>query len=226
MNWAKAVVGTKWGLTPERVLWVFTAMARPTITYGALVWAPSITQTAVKAFSKVQRLTLLGMSHAMRSTVGMEAALGLVPLDLSVEALATKSRLRVRDLTKDTWDGIGTGKSKGHRRHWDDVLVLSVPPNLPIDAIGRTLNWEVNKAVENPEIEIYMDGARAREATGLGWVAYKDDEEVAHEAVSIGVDCTIFQAEMCAQQRARAAAASGAPSRRSRSPSSSVRKVQ
>ena len=203
MNWAKAVVGAKWGLTPERVLWVYTAMARPTITYGALVWAPTITQTAAKAFSKVQRLTLLGMSHAMRSTptAGMEAALGLVPLDLFVEALATKARLRVRDLNKDTWDGIGTGKSKGHRRHWDDVLALSVPPNLPIDAVTRTQNWLVNKAVENPAVEIYTDGARAMEATGLGWVAYKDGEEVEHEAVSIGVDCTIFQAEMCAVTR-------------------------
>ena len=34
INLANAAVGQKWGFTPDRAFWVYTAMARPIVTYG------------------------------------------------------------------------------------------------------------------------------------------------------------------------------------------------
>ena len=199
MNWAKALVGAKWGLSPEKILWVYTAMVRPMISYGALIWAPVITKTAAGSFSKLQRLTLLAMSHAMRSTptAGMEAMLGLVPLDLEVEANAMKARVRTRVLSKDKWDGLGN-KAKGHRRHWDDLLKPIAPTNLPTDMVRRTMNWERREEILEPEVTLFTDGSKEGRATGFGWVALKNHEVIAEAAGNLGGNCTIAQAEMYA----------------------------
>ena len=38
LNRARTIIGREWGLDPERALWIYTAIARPKVTYGSLVW--------------------------------------------------------------------------------------------------------------------------------------------------------------------------------------------
>ncbi|QQP51317.1 Uncharacterized protein FKW44_012641 [Caligus rogercresseyi] len=49
------------------------------------------------------------MTHTLRSTPtsGIEAVLGITPLDLYIQAHATKSRWRTKFFLRDTWDGVG-----------------------------------------------------------------------------------------------------------------------
>ena len=45
LNRARTINGREWGLDPERALWIYTAIARPKLTYGPLVWAHSLDKT-------------------------------------------------------------------------------------------------------------------------------------------------------------------------------------
>ena len=53
----------------------------------------------------------------------MEVVFGLIPLNLQVLELATRSRLRTKHHMRDSWDGIaeadGKPKILGHRGFWD-----------------------------------------------------------------------------------------------------------
>jgi ribonuclease HI len=198
MNMAKALVGQTWGLSSEKLMWIYKAMVRPIVTYGALVWAKSIIKTTKKSLDRLQRLTLLSISHAMRSTptAGMEVILGLSPLDLYAEAEAMKARVRTRRSLKDRWDGLGS--LKGHRRHWDDMLRGVCPKALPLDLVTRTRNWEERKVVKNPDVVIYTDGSKEEGAAGFGWAAAAKDQVIAEESGYLGEECTVFQTEVCA----------------------------
>ncbi|MGR0202348.1 hypothetical protein, partial [Klebsiella pneumoniae] len=39
----KRMVGSKWGLKPKIIYWIYTAIIRPIITYGPLVWCGKYT---------------------------------------------------------------------------------------------------------------------------------------------------------------------------------------
>ena len=96
LNLSKAVVGQNWGLSPDKILWIYTAMVRPLISYGSLVWGNSINKTTAKQLTRLQRQVMISMSNPLRSTPtdGMEVVLGLLPLDLHIEAEGIKARLR------------------------------------------------------------------------------------------------------------------------------------
>ena len=172
LNLTKAIIGQTWGMNPEKVLWIYTALIRPIISYGCLVWAKSLTKSMLRGLKRVQRQALLSMASPLRSTPtsGMEAAIGLTPLDLFVQAEAMKARIRSRQMANCTWDGLGTKAGyKGHQRHWDDVLSAICPLNFPIDNIPRRYNWEVNAcAVEHPDLMISSDERLDGRAVGQG----------------------------------------------------------
>lgn len=203
MNLANAAIGQKWGFTPERALWVYTAMARSVSTYGAMVWANDTTKTIRSEIHKLQRKALLSMTSSMRSTptAGMEVVLGILPLDLHAEEIAAKTRLRTRDLLTDTWDGIGTTK-RGHRFLIDSTLGKIPSTNLPLDRTTRSMNWlELDVELEDPDITLFTDGSRMVEDSGAGWAAVHKDTVLAEESVYLGKTTSVFQAEVVAIER-------------------------
>ena len=81
-------------------MWLYTAIVRPILTYGAVVWIGCLRRKKiVKELVKLQRMACLMVTGAMRSTptAGMEVLLGLQPLEIYLKevALATSMRLRV-----------------------------------------------------------------------------------------------------------------------------------
>jgi len=90
--WAcRRVCGAGWGLGPRVVRWLYVAIVRRTVTFASLVWWPGCqTATARRKLSKVQRLTCLGRTGAIRTTPtgAMEALVGLPPLDLVIQGEA------------------------------------------------------------------------------------------------------------------------------------------
>ena len=125
LNRTRTIIGRELGLDPKRALWIFTAIARPKVTYGSLVWAYNLDKTLVNKLKQMQRKILVAILGALRSTPmdAMEVIAGLIPLDLHIRELAARSRVRTKPLVKDTWDGIdgnqkGPGKVVGHRKYW------------------------------------------------------------------------------------------------------------
>lgn len=184
LNMVRSIIGSNWGLDPDKILWTHTAIARPKVGYAAMVWATGVGDTASKKLELIQRKTLLGVSASMRSTptTAMEAIIGLPPLDLFLKGEALKARLRTRKLMQDTWDGVGhtVNKSvaKGHRKLLDDILKQIVD----LDAIedrpnGRSM-VEWRKLVEN-SLEMFTDGAWHDGYMGFGWALYDGPSMVA-----------------------------------------------
>jgi hypothetical protein len=87
-------LGTTRGTTPAITLWLYTGIVRPTLTYGAAVWA-SAAQAAnhMAKLLKLQRLALL-MIATMRQntpTAGLEVLFGVLPLQLYILSMATST---------------------------------------------------------------------------------------------------------------------------------------
>jgi hypothetical protein len=79
--------GKKWGLRPNMVHWLYTRV----IHYGASVWGPKAMQKTTKTqFGRIQRMTCLAITGAMKSTstAAMEVLLSLTPLGLLIMAEA------------------------------------------------------------------------------------------------------------------------------------------
>jgi hypothetical protein len=69
--------GKTWGLKPKVVYWIYTAVVRPIITYGATIWRPRVQlKTSQVELNRLQRMACLGITGAMR-TAPMEVLLGL-----------------------------------------------------------------------------------------------------------------------------------------------------
>jgi len=82
---------------------------RPLLTYGSVVWSHSFSKLQVKKLAQVQRLALINISRSMRSTpsVGLEAALGFIPIDLYLKREATKTRHRISKVkTSVSWNEV------------------------------------------------------------------------------------------------------------------------
>ena len=66
LNRARTIIGREWGLDPERALWIYyTAIARPKVTYGSLVWAHSLDKTLGNKLKQMQRKILVAISGAL-----------------------------------------------------------------------------------------------------------------------------------------------------------------
>ena len=84
----------RWGLGPDKVRWLSTALLRPRSVYGAAVWWPRCKlKGAKKALDKVQRMVLGGDARCMRLNplVVCEVLVGFPPLDLWIKKMAFKA---------------------------------------------------------------------------------------------------------------------------------------
>jgi hypothetical protein len=91
-----------WGLKPQIVHWLYTAIVRPMITYGSLIWWPKVSQRkAATKLSSVQRLTCLCI------TAAMETILDLPPLDIFNKGEAKMGAYRLK--CNDSWRNLEYG---------------------------------------------------------------------------------------------------------------------
>jgi ribonuclease HI len=187
------MVGTGWGLSPERVWWVYQAIVRPTISHGAIAWAHKLDKQSMKDIcTKLQRKCLIAMTGAMRGTptAGLEAALGIVPLHIWLQGAALKQAALNRQ---------EEAVHEGHRGWTDACLTQIVPRDLPIDKItktaapGRTTRQSTGRI-----FEVFTDGSRMKGKTGAGWSVTRGLQSTAEGRVHLGCHATVFQAETVA----------------------------
>jgi hypothetical protein len=91
--------GKTWGLKLKVVYWIYTAVLRPIVTYAATAWWPRVKlKTSQAELSKLQRVSCLGITEAIKATptAAMEVLLGLSPLHMQVEAEAMIGSYRLR----------------------------------------------------------------------------------------------------------------------------------
>lgn len=214
---ANRLVGKKWGMTPAKARWVYTAMVRPILSYGCVTWVKGIlVQRNVKELQKVQRLGCLIMTSARRSapTAALETMMDVDPIDLHLKGLALKTSIRLQ--ATGHWRTRGTNQAKGPlRTHVDiingwrkDIPQLGYPkdsmpgewiPSDNITWVTRTREEASNLGTEDSTtIRCFTDGSKLRsEHTGAGAVIM-DPIGPKEILLHLGKEATVFQAEVTA----------------------------
>ena len=129
----RGAIGQLWGPSPRMTIWAYNAMIKPMVTYGSIIWGHKITKNNQK-INKLQRLAMLLTTNVVKSTptAGLEVILGLAPLYLHIHQCSVSAYIRIRGQLKQTWDGLGTGKKRGHRLT-HDTTACQIGVNRPLD---------------------------------------------------------------------------------------------
>ena len=206
INLSKAAVGQSWGLTPDKVHGVYTAIIQPVLAYGSLVFAHALTDSHRLLLKGIHRRIMLSMTHSMRSTPtdGMEVVLGLLPLDLYIAQTAAMATWRIG--TAIQWDGLDESIKgrKSHRKFWGDFHTQEGVEG-HTDRITRTNEWTNFDRIDPAEetTKIYTDGSKLEDGTaGAGFAIFQGDHIVAEESFRLDDHATVFQAEVVAIERA------------------------
>ncbi|QQP55084.1 Uncharacterized protein FKW44_008145, partial [Caligus rogercresseyi] len=98
--------------------------------------------------------------------------LGIIPLDLHIQAQTTKARWRIRHLLRNTGDGVGNlPKHLGHRFSCDKIINEAYLSE-GSDYIKGTRIWIGNYKLDNRDKIIYTDGSKDEQGnTGAGWAS-------------------------------------------------------
>ena len=94
---ARNAMGKLWGPSPANTIWIFNAIVKPALSYGALVWNRACEKkTIIQRLTKLNRLSLLLLGNFRRSTptAGLEIILHQPPLHLWIKKEALSAYLR------------------------------------------------------------------------------------------------------------------------------------
>jgi hypothetical protein len=106
-------LGTTWGPSPAITIWLCTGIVRPALTYEAATWSRAAATKAMAAkLKEIQRLGMIMIAPIRRNTPmsGLEIALGVPPLDLHIQYLASSTYNRL-NLTPNGRTGQATEKT-------------------------------------------------------------------------------------------------------------------
>ena len=137
----KRMIGKKWGLGPKQAYWLYTAIVRPMLMYGSLVWIAGAKSAVIKKeLIKVQRLACVMITRAMRSTptAGIEAMLGLEPLEITAMENAVAASIRIK--IQGGWKREDEDRLKdfSHAKIIDDMIGANMELMQPQDKLLNT----------------------------------------------------------------------------------------
>jgi ribonuclease HI len=216
---AKRAMGKTWGLSPKVTLWCYTAIVRPIMMYGVVVWAAALKKKiTIEKLTRVQRLACLMTTGAMGSTPtkAMEVILNLPPIELFLMGEAVKAYHRIESIglwrRRERTAGRGL-KTKGHVDTVQEMarkigLVERENDRMAYKMLfekGYNVYIDTGRQDEDEEADVvcYTDGSRREERTGAGgFIRTQGDlEELWTLSEPMGKDNTVFQAEMQAIKR-------------------------
>ena len=212
----KRIMGATWGTNPRQSKWVYTAVVRPIISYGCVVWVNALdTKKNVGKLNKVQNLALKMVTGAYPGTPcrAMEAILHIPPLDIYLKGEAVKAAYR---LERDGHWSNATKRKRG--RVVSHVTICNglrqeIPIlEMPGDSQPPELVWDLPCEIEiqdrvaavdeamigNPqEVVCFTDGSvlGGRAGAGLAFFGFDPGGQV---SLPLGTGPTIFQAEVYA----------------------------
>lgn len=201
----RRMFGTNWGLKPRVLCWIYTAIVRPMISYGAVVWWPRCHIGSIQnQLTKVQRLALVAITGALKTTPtsALEALLNVEPLAIHIEAVARATTLRLH-----LYNLLNPATS-GHAKLWSHMIRDSPNIEMPHDCITPTYRFDSSFKSAVPSREEWVNGSVAIESDATIWFTdgskinnssgagiYCPDRGMSY-SICIGDHSTVFQSEI------------------------------
>ncbi|CAG0892424.1 unnamed protein product, partial [Cyprideis torosa] len=207
----RRAVGNTWGLKPKVAQWIYTALVRPMLTYGAMIWVPAILrQERVKELQKVQRLgcRLITAAFHTTPTMAMEMALGIEPIDIFVAMAAVNAAMRLKQ--EETWRRrVRWSHGDSHGKLCETILRGISGMNKATDGMRpcsierkeyRVIIQDRERAIreegETVDAKMFTDGSRMGNLTGMGFSIRIPGEEEIEASIPLGATPTVYQAEV------------------------------
>ncbi|VEN44837.1 unnamed protein product [Callosobruchus maculatus] len=111
----RRAVGRTCGLNPNILQWIYTAIIRPRMQYGSVVWWSCVQKSTVaRSLGRIQRVACVGVTGAMRTspTAALEVLLGLPTMASWIRMTAVAAHLRMRDSGNWQIKGEAVGHAK------------------------------------------------------------------------------------------------------------------
>ncbi|XP_050684276.1 uncharacterized protein LOC126979109 [Leptidea sinapis] len=175
------LVGQKWGLKPNMALWLYTAIVRPLISYGSVVWCRKIAQkTVIAKLRSLQRTACAITTGDMTSTPGaaLNALLNLPPLNLYLQKEARASMHRVMTHMRTNW-------LSNSLRLFEQFVLRSLVLDMVSDAMLPKFDFISNFSIEFPTREDWLNNRITWKKGSLKW--YTDGSKSGSD-----VGCGIF----------------------------------
>jgi hypothetical protein len=146
----RRTMGQTWGLSPRIALWIYTAIIRPMLTYGAVVWGPKAQQTTViRKLEQIQRIACLYTTGAMKTTPtrAMEVILGLTPLDIHIREVVFMTMHRFRMVGIEPEVEAGETRRRLWREGLNSLPMLQANTDCGIysPSLNLKIKWDIGR---------------------------------------------------------------------------------
>lgn len=182
-----------WGLHPEIIRTLYTAVVEPIIMYASNVWHEAANKIKVqKQLNQVQRGFAQKISKAYR-TVSLHSALvlaGILPLDLRIQEAAALYEAR-KGVLQPTLSGLEMETRVPYR------LTSHPAKNMAWEFVCLEDEEEV-KNNRNNQIRIYTDGSKIEGKVGAALSLWSNEAETTAQKFKLPSYCTVYQAELLA----------------------------
>ena len=218
MAQCRKMIGKTWGLNPRVCKWIYTAIIRPIVSYGGLVWGKCLeTLENMEMLNKLQRKGCLSILNALKSTPteGMEIIIGITPLHLHIKTTIIMSYTRL--VASGNWTA-KQGEPLSQKSHsktierWckkipeikfpRDKLINKVHMKtqfqteiLPRETI-RTLIIPLTPSASDV-VNCFTDGSKNESSSGAGFIVRGSGIKL-QGFLNLGIHSTVFQTELVA----------------------------
>ena len=153
----RKAVGPTWGFTPKTMKWIYTAVVRPSLSYGAVIWINGLkTKQNITLLNSVQRLANILISGALPSSPGnaLNKINDIIPIDNWIEEEALKGTLRLK--ANGHWISTPMVNSRGNLTSHTKILNTIPLSKEDQDSMTTTYNLDPKFVVDIPTKEDYM----------------------------------------------------------------------
>jgi len=215
----RRALGRTWRVRPYIMLWLYTAVVRPSLDYGAVAWvAASCNQRLMNKLGRVQRTALLSVCNMMTSTptAAIECRLDLLPIDIRLQEVAVRTMHRIQ--TNGGWtisDDMGNLTAlRSHvricHRLSKEIPTLrlpvermeALPPQMNFQTVVKSRRELENCLEPKPTAGTeccFTDGSKVADgSTGSGFYVENEHGIVKEGILPLGTWPTVFQCEMYA----------------------------
>ena len=198
----RKAIGIKWGMSPYIVRWLYTAIIRPILLYGILVWWPALSKQSIKKqINKVQRMAEICITGALNTTPNdaLDVILNFPPIQQTSQAVATLAAIRIRDT--NNWGDFHSGHSLILKENAifspkTDCCVPTEHVTTPFNVlIPRREDWITEPPGHSNALSFYTDGSKLNNQVGGGVFSQK---LCINHSFRLPDHCSVFQAEILA----------------------------